>query len=76
LCYDGVIPVARKEYSMSTDLWKRENKDSIFLRIPKGNKNKLKELAIRQGKGNVSRLIKDALYQYMDDIGVERINLE
>lgn len=61
---------------MSTDLWKRENKDSIFLRIPKGNKSKLKELAIRQGKPNVSRLIKDALYQYMDDIGVERINLE
>lgn len=61
---------------MSTDLWKRENKDSIFLRIPKGNKIKLKELAIRQGKPNVSRLIKDALYQYMDDIGVERINLE
>lgn len=61
---------------MSTDLWKRENKDSIFLRIPKGNKDKLKELARRQGKPNVSRLIKDALYQYMDDIGVERINLE
>lgn len=61
---------------MSTDLWKKENKDVIFLRVPKGNRERLKELALQQGKANVSRLIKDAMYHYMDDIGIERINLE
>ena len=61
---------------MSSYQWKKENRDPILLRIPKGNLEKLKELAESQGKQNVARLIKDALYHYMDDIGVERINLE
>lgn len=61
---------------MSSYQWKKENRDNIFLRVPKGNREKLKQLANSQGKGNVARLIKDALYHYMDDIGVERINLE
>jgi predicted DNA-binding protein len=61
---------------MSSYQWKKENRDNIFLRIPKGNREKLKQLANSQGKENVARLIKDALYHYMDDIGVERINLE
>lgn len=61
---------------MSSYQWKKENRDNIFLRIPKGNREKLKQLANSQGKENVARLIKDAMYHYMDDIGVERINLE
>lgn len=61
---------------MSSYQWKKENRDNIFLRIPKGNRDKLKQLANSQGKENVARLVKDALYHYMDDIGVERINLE
>lgn len=61
---------------MSSYQWKKENRDNIFLRVPKGNREKLKQLANSQGKENVARLIKDALYHYMDDIGVERINLE
>lgn len=61
---------------MSNYNWKKENRDQFLLRIPKGNLEKLKQLAYQQGKPTVARLIKDALYYYMDDLGVERINLE
>ncbi len=61
---------------MSSNNWKKEKRDQFLLRIPKGNLEKLRQLAYQQGKPNVSRLIKDSLYYYMDDLGIERINLE
>ena len=61
---------------MSSYKWKQEHRDSIRLEIPNGNREKLKALATKQGKSTTARLIKDALYFYMDNLGVERINLE
>ena len=54
--------------------WKRNNKDQLKIWIPKGKKEELKSLASNQGK-EMSRLIKDALYYYMDSLGVDRIDL-
>lgn len=55
--------------------WKRERRDEFKLRVPKGNKELLVNMAARYGK-NSSRFIKDALYYYMDALGEDRINLE
>lgn len=54
--------------------WKKNNKDQLKIWIPKGTKEELKQLATDQGK-EMSRLIKDALYYYMDALGVDRIDL-
>lgn len=54
--------------------WKKQNTDQVVVRVPRGKKNELKELAATQGKG-MSRMIKDALYYYMDALGVDRIDL-
>ena len=61
---------------MSTYKWKQEHRDPVRLEVPKGSREKLKRLAEQQGKESTARLIKDALYYYMDAIGVDRINLE
>lgn len=57
------------------DDWKREKRDRLVLRIPKGNNEKLEAMAQKFGKTR-ARFIKDALYYYMDSLGEERINLE
>ena len=54
--------------------WRRNNKDQLKIWIPKGKKEELKKLASNQGKG-MSQMIKDALYNYMDALGVDRIDL-
>ena len=54
--------------------WKRNNKDQLKIWIPKGKKEELKELASRQGK-EMATFIRDALYFYMDALGVDRIDL-
>lgn len=54
--------------------WKRNNKDQLKIWIPKGKKEELKELASRQGK-EMATFIRDALYYYMDALGVDKIDL-
>ena len=54
--------------------WKRNNKDQLKIWIPKGKKEELKELASRQGK-EMATFVRDALYFYMDALGVDRIDL-
>ncbi len=62
----------KKEYN---DNWKRDKRDRLVLRIPKGNNDKLEAMAKKHGKTR-ARFIKDALYYYMDALEEERINLE
>lgn len=57
------------------DNWKREKRDRLVLRVPKGNNEKLEAMAQKFGKTR-ARFIKDALYFYMDALGEDRINLE
>ena len=54
--------------------WKKQNTDQVVVRVPKGKKSELKEFAARQGK-DMSRIVKDALYYYMDALGEDRIDL-
>lgn len=54
--------------------WKRNNKDQLKIWIPKGKKEELKELASRQGK-EMATFVRDALYYYMDALGVDKIDL-
>lgn len=54
--------------------YKKKNFDQLKIVIPKGKKEELKELASRQGK-EMSTFIRDALYYYMDALGVNRIDL-
>lgn len=54
--------------------YKREHKDQLNIRIPKGSRELLIEMAGRQGKC-MTKFVRDALYYYMDALGEERINL-
>lgn len=56
------------------DEWNKANIDRVTFKIPKGKKQELEELAKAQGK-SPTRLIKDALYYYMDALEVDRIDL-
>lgn len=56
------------------DEWNKENREVIRFKVVKGKKQELEELARNQGK-SPTRLIKDALYYYMDALGVDRIDL-
>ena len=60
-----------KEYNKN---YKKEHKDLVNFRVPKGGKQKLADMASRQGKG-LARFIRDALYYYMDALEVDRIDL-
>lgn len=53
---------------------KKEHYDQLKIVIPKGKKEELKGMASRQGK-EMSRFVRDALYYYMDALGVDRIDL-
>ena len=55
--------------------YKKEHYDRLQVLLRKGSRAKLEELANKQGKKNVSQLMKDALYQYIDAIGEKRIEL-
>lgn len=55
--------------------YKKEHYDRIQLLLRKGAREKLDELARKQGKRTVSQLIKDALHHYMEDVGEEKIEL-
>lgn len=54
--------------------YKKNHFDQVNVRIPKGKKQELKELASRQGK-EMTTFVRDALYYYMDALGVDRIDL-
>lgn len=54
--------------------YKKKNFDQLKIVIPKGKKEELKEMAAGQGK-EMSTFIRDALYYYMDALGVDRIDL-
>ena len=54
--------------------YKKEHKDQLKILIPKGGKEQLKDMASRQGK-EMSTFIRDALYYYMDALGVDKIDL-
>lgn len=54
--------------------YKREHKDQLNIRIPKGSRDLLIGMAERQGKG-LTKFIRDALYYYMDALGEEKIDL-
>lgn len=61
----------QKEYDNE---YKRNNYDLVNFRFPKGSKEKLKDMAASQGKG-FKQFVRDALYHYMDDLGIDRIDL-
>ena len=53
---------------------KKEHYDQLKILVPKGKKEELKSMASRQGK-EMSTFIRDALYYYMDALGVDKIDL-
>lgn len=77
----GVYHILERSDSMSfnpveyNNNYKKEHYDRVPILIKKGAKKELEELAKQQGKSSVSKLIKDALYNYMENLGIEKIEL-
>lgn len=62
------------DYAKYNRDYKKNHYDMVSFRIPKGTKAQLNKIASEQGKTTI-QFIKDSIYHYLDDAGIERINL-